>query len=224
MPETIYMVDTGPNEDGHIQKYSPTWAVSRSATTGTTVSDSGSSSIYAIRTEIQSMGRGGATCFISRAFFQFNVEGIRTRPNSAKLMIYGAGNGDGRVNCVKALDSMPYLSTSDFDNIDGWVNTSDGLGTGNNASNVTYYASELGAWSTSGYNEFLLNDTALNDLGYSGTFAVCLLDRYDLRDLSIGAGNSNINGVWYSENTGTSKDPKIEYEPGTPSVFFGANF
>ena len=224
MSETIYMVDSGGYDDGYIYKTASLWADARGASTGTAVYTTGTLGSYAIRTQV-SAGRGTAITYIARAFFQFETSAIRTRPNSAKLMIYGRTFGNGRVNCVKALDSMPTLSTGDFANIDGWVTAgTDGSGGGNNATNVTYYANELGSWTTSGYNEFILNDTALDDMAYTSTFAVCLLDRYDLRDIAHSAGSSNINGVYFSEYSSTSRDPKIEYEPGTPSVFFGANF
>ena len=222
MSETLYMLDTGAYEDGYITKTASSWTDARRAATGSLMNDTLASFAYAIRSEITS-ARGSTTAYITRAFFQFDVSKIRTRPNSAKLMIHGISNGDGRVNCVKAASSMPLITTADFDNIDGWDTTgTNGSGGGNNASNVTYYALEDTSWTTAGYNEFALNDTALNDMTNTTVLAICLLDRYDLRDLTIGSGNSNINGVYFSE-TGTLK-PKIVYEPGTPSVFFGANF
>ena len=224
MPEKLFMVDTGGYDDGYVYKTASLWADARGASTGTYAYTTGTYGAYAIRSQV-SAGRGSTTTYIARAFFQFNTTSITTKPNSATLHIYGRTFGNGRVNCVKAASSMPLITTADFDNIDGWDTTgTDGSGGGNNASNVTYYANELGSWTTSGYNEFTLNDDALNDMTNFTVLAICLLDRYDLRDLAHSPTGSNLNGVYFSEYSGTTRAPKIEYEPATPSVFFGANF
>ena len=222
---TIYMVDTGAWEDGYYYKTSSSWATARDATTAATGSDTVSSHSYGAA-DFATAGRGGSTLYgVYRCFFQFDVSSVTSMPREATLRIYGRTYGAGRVNCVKALDSMPFLDTGDFDNIDGWVTgSSDGVGGGSNHGNVTYYASELTSWSTSGYNDFELNEVACADMYYNGSFAVCIMTRGDIWDVAPSSGTLNRNGMYFSESAGNTFDPYIKYTESTQPLFFGTNF
>jgi hypothetical protein len=214
MAITIYMNDTTFREDGAIYTYlQTTWAGARDATTGT-VTDTGGANSTGIR-DGRFPGRGAGYFYsVSRSFLQFDTSTILTRPNSCQIGIYGYLNGVGRVNCVKAT-AVPFLNATDFDAIEGWVAGVD------NSGNVTPYAVEIGSWSTSGYNYFQANDTALDDMTANSTLEVCLLGRGDLRNISPSSDLKN--GLYFSES-GTITGPKLVYVPSTDAVFFGANF
>jgi hypothetical protein len=222
---SLYMVDTGIYEDGYYFKTSSSWATARDATTAFSGSDSSTSYTYGAAA-IATAGRGGSTLYgVYRCFFQFDVSSVVSMPRNAKLRIYGRSYGNGRVNCVKALDSVPFLDTGDFDSIDGWVTgSSDGSGGGSNNGNVTYYSPELPTWSTSGYNDFELNEVACADMYYNTSFAVCIMTRGDIYDVAPGVGTLNRNGMYFSEYTGTLRDPYIDYSESTQPLFFGTNF
>ena len=61
------------------------------------------------------------------------------------------------------------------------------------------------------------------------TVYICLINfDYDLKDVSPTSYNVNRNGLFYTNNTGTSKDPYVDYELAVATtdnaVFFGTNF
>ena len=110
-----------------------------------------------------------------------------------------------------------------LDSITGWTS-------GDNESNVTKYSAEITSWSTSGYNDITLTADARADMVSLSEFKVCLIESvHDLRDVTPSTNDSNWSGMYYSDQTGTSNDPYIDYVAGTAAVadnatFFGANF
>ena len=59
-----------------------------------------------------------------------------------------------------------------------------------------------------------------------GTIYICLLNYdYDLRDVAPTGYSTHRDGMYYTNYTGTSRDPYIDYTlDTTDGVFFGANF
>ena len=130
------------------------------------------------------------------------------------------------------------VETTDFDAITGWDTsspTTNGSGNGDQSSNVTFYSDMYdisSGWSTSGYNTIPLNAQARADLVSQNTFTICIIANSDLNDLpqSIAFGSvQSAMGMYYKDNTGTSKDPYIDFTEGETavannSVFFGTSF
>ena len=135
----------------------------------------------------------------------------------------------GDLIAVKSNSDILVLGTADFGSIVGWNTTTDGSGGGDNESNVTKYSAEISTWSTSGYNDITLNAQALADMRDDNAVYICLLNfDYDLKDRAPTGYSSHRNGLYYTNYTGTSRDPYIDYTlaPTTTdnAVFFGCNF
>ena len=207
--------------DGWILKSDSSFSGAREATAGTSANSTASSNNFAVRTSLSS-GRGGNTYYITRSFFYFDTSSVVYTPVSATLKIYGVANGAADLRVVKSTQGVSLgLAVVVFDSIVGWDHDAD------NSSNVTYYdLAETTTWSTSGYNEITLNATALQDIAALDTFKCCLIEHdYDLRNDDSGMSAVNYSGLYYANNTGTSKDPYISYTVAdNDAVFFGANF
>ena len=153
---------------------------------------------------------------IVRSFYYFDFSSVTKPLNTATLRIYGLTNGGVDCRIIKSTafggDGGTALATSDWTAITGYNSG------GTLSGNVTEYSSEKTSWSTSGYNDFVLNRSALTDINTNGRLIVCLIDSdWDYPDSEPGAGGSFIpagnqyNGGYFSEEGGTSKDPKIDY-------------
>ncbi len=159
------------------------------------------------------------TLYRSYYYFDFSSVG---NVDSATLSIYGLTHGALDCRIVKSTafggDGGTALAASDWNAIYGHTSNLTMAG------NVTDYASELGTWSTSGYNTFNLNGAAISDLNDDGRLIICLVDAdwdysgygSNLDAISSPVHGDERNGGYFSENTGTSKDPKIDYVLSTP--------
>tara|TARA_R110002020_G_scaffold102635_1_gene240869 strand:- start:3690 stop:4340 length:651 start_codon:yes stop_codon:yes gene_type:complete len=208
-------------EDGFVLMSNSNWALARDAGTGSSFSSTGTGTAFAVRADV-SAGRGGTTYFITRSFFEFNTSAIKSNVLRATLNIRGQTNGAADVIAVKASQGSS-LSTADFDAIVGWSTSgTDGSGGGDNRDNVTNYSNEIETWSTSGYNNIDLTSIAKTDMLADDALYVCIMEYdHDLKD--VAPTGTNRTGVYYTNYTGTSRDPYIEYELDN-AVFFGTNF
>ena len=192
--------------DGYVARFNQSsWSNARANTAGTTVSSTGTSNTVSISASRQAARGGGYSFHIYRSFLFFDTSGISGDVSEATLKIRGAGFATGDVIAVK--------SNSDIDN----------------QGNVTFYSAEISTWSTSGYNDITLNSTALANMRDDDKVYICLLNAdYDLRDVAPTGYATHRNGLYYTNYTGTSRDPYIDYTlaPTTTdnSVFFGCNF
>ena len=167
-----------------------------------------------------------------KIIFSFDTSGITDSvDDGAVFKVYGFSQSSGDVIAVKATSDIASLGTADFNSIDGWAhNTTDGSGGGSNDSNVTKYSAEITSWSTSGYNDIALNAQARTDMQNDDTLYIALINHdFDLLDIDPNGLTAQKNGLYYQNNTGTSKDPYIDYEVAAVTVthnatFFGANF
>jgi len=207
---TIYAAST----DGFVRKYQfsgPTWASIRDASSGTISSPSAVASSLAIRV-VGSTSRGGLYD-VGRSFFAFDTSGITATVASATISFFGYINNSSNIIGVKATkpDLSTNIATADFQAITGFSAGSSMNG------NVTDYTAEYsGTWSTSGYNSITLNAAALGDLQNDSVFAICLVDYdYDYLNQDPGTSLSRNTGLHYTNYTGTSRDPKIEYTLAT---------
>jgi len=150
---------------------------------------------------------------IVRSFYYFDFSSVSGTVVSATLSIHGLTNGGVNCRIIKSTafggDGGTALATSDWTAIPGYNSG------GTLSGNVTDYSTEITSWNTSGYNSFALNGAARNDINNNGRLIVCLIDtEWDYPDTDpTGQLISGLqyNGGYFSEEGGTSKDPKIDY-------------
>jgi hypothetical protein len=217
--------------DGYVARFNQSsWSNARANTAGTSVSSSSTSNSLSISASRQAARGGGFTFNIYRSFFFFDTSGISGDVSEATLKIRGAGHATGDVIAVKSNSDIETLGTADFGSIVGWNTTTDGSGGGDNESNVTKYSAEISTWTSSGYNDIALNSTALADMRDDDTLYICLLNYdYDLLDIAPTGYSTHRNGLYYTNYTGTSRDPYIDYTVTAAAstdnaIFFGTNF
>ena len=216
--------------DGRVYKSDSDWATARDATSGGSFNSTESGNAFGIRGERTASRGGGVSYNIQRVFMRFDTSGISSNVESATLKIYGYTNGGGDIIVLKATSDIASLGTADFNAITGWsVGSADGSGAGDNDSNVTKYSSEIATWSTSGYNDITLKSTALANMRDDSVVYICLMNYdHDLRDIAPTGYSAHRNGLYFADNSGTSKDPYIDYTLAAVvsdnAIFFGTNF
>ena len=217
--------------DGYVARFNQSsWVDARDGASGTTSSSTGARHYTGITGEKVAARGGGYAFNVFRSFFFFDTSGISTNVNNALLKVYGYNQGGGDLIAVKATSDIGTITTADFDSIVGWNNSSaDGSGAGDMESAVTKYSPEISTWSTSGYNNILLNAQALADMRDDDNVYICLLNfDYDLKDIAPTDYAHNRNGVHYTDYTGTNSDPYIDYTVAAVTadnaIFFGTNF
>ena len=177
--------------------------------------------------------RGGGQYIFFRCFFVFDTSGISVTPDAATLKLYGFDTDTADLIAVKPELSLP-LAAGDFNSYPSAALTalgnSDGSGTGTLAGVSGFtYSSEITSWDISGYNDIALNATALADMVSLDKFFVGIME-YDHDYLDItNATTTYYSEVYFADETGTSKDPYIDYTTAAVAVtdnatFFGANF
>ena len=238
--------------DGYILKTAigGTWATVRDSTTGTATSNKTKYHLAVAAYQI--------TGFITipsctRTFIRFDSSGITDSLSAATLNIYGyttstlGGDTVGDDEDFWVLKSNAnfgliggeyFLNSGHYDGITGWDTsspTTDGSGNGDQSDNVTLYSGMYdisGGWDTSGYNSITLTAQARADLVSLDTFVICIMSDDDLKDtpdnLSFGSVVKSM-GMYFMNETGTSKDPYIDFTVATEAVthsatFFGCNF
>ena len=224
MPKIIYAIN-----DGMAINYETTsWADTRKASSANTAS-SASTLPNAILAN-KAAGRGGTTYGISRTFMQFDTSSITATPESATLHIYGYDDNDLEVVIMQAL-AYSTLDIWDFNNISGTaiaLNNSDGSGGGalGGLHGTEYSTVEDGiSWSVGSYNNISLNSDALSDMTSNNKLEICVMG-YTYDYLDIEPSGNNRSGLYSSAESGTSKDPYLEYVVAAAdnATFFGANF
>jgi hypothetical protein len=217
--------------DGYvIRAAQSSWSNARATTAGTGSTDSSTGHAFAISASRLAARGGGYVFTIYRSFFFFDTSGISTDVDSATFKVRGFSQSGGDIIAVKSTSDIESLGTADFAAIVGWNTTTDGSGGGDNESNVTKYSDEISTWTVSGYNDIALNAQALADMRDDNTLYICLLNfDYDLKDIAPTGYTSHRNGVYYTDYSGTSRDPYLDYDLAAVAVtdnatFFGANF
>ena len=216
--------------DGYVYRTASSWTSSRNGATGTSYNSTLTSNAQAISASRFSARGGGYSYTIYRTFLHFDTSGISGTVTDATLKIRGRSINSGDVIALKATSGISTLTAADYDNIEGWDNAnSDGSGGGDNESSVTKYSAEISTWSSTGYNDFALTSQAKTDMQNNDNLYVCLMNYdYDLKDIAPTGYSDTRNGMYYANYTGTSRDPKIDYEVASAvtdnAIFFGTNF
>jgi len=190
------------------------WAAARDDA-GTTYSSS--STRMTVMTQVNRFaGRGGTFYQVRRSFYYFDTSGITGTVSSATFKIFGFSTNDGSVIAVKSTafggDGGTALAASDFNNITGY---SAGASL---AGSATDYSAQIltSSWSTSGYNDLASTADLRADMQNDDVVIICVMNYTN--DYLNSALTSNVNldcGGYYTDNSGTSKDPYITYEVAT---------
>lgn len=231
---TIYVTDTA-TDGWAAQGLNADWADARGGA-GNGFDKNNARDAYGVLVFYTS--RGGTSFGVRRGFLTFDTSGITSTVSSCTLNIRGYSVNSSQVIPVKA--NYTGLASANFNDIEGdgsaptastQLGNSDGSGAGTLASvSGLVYASAITSWSTSGYNSFTLNATALADLVSLSSFQVCLMDyESDFADNAPTSLGSIGAGMWWTEQSGTSYDPYLSYTLATVAstenaTFFGANF
>lgn len=206
--------------DGYIKSSASghsTWSAARDATSGNTpdTNDNFTSPAAGV---LYSTGKGGSASYtVIRAFFFFDFSSVSgTVDSGATLSIRGYTSTNMAANSARIVKSTAFggdggtaLAATDFDAIEGFSSGNDMSG------NVTDYSSTvIGAWNASGFNDFTLNATAINDINTNGYLIVCLVEKgfdYDNDDpASAGLWANRIMGMTWRDR-GTPTAPHIDY-------------
>jgi len=155
---------------------------------------------------------GGSAFSVSRSFMYFDTSGITGTVATATIKIHGYLTNDGSVIAVKSTafggDGGTALASTDLDNISGFSAGSSLDG------NATVYAPQIltTSWSTSGYNDMQGTSDLKADMQNNDVVIICFMDyTNDYLNVPL-ASNASLNvGGYYTEGSGTSKDPYIEY-------------
>ena len=200
--------------DGRLLSSTTTWAGARDDVGAASINTSSTSSAnFTAVNKFASRG-GGSSYRVERSFMYFDTSGITINVLDAKIKIRGVTANDGSIIAVKSTafggDGGTALNTADINNIVGWSN-------GSACNGCTDYSNAIlaGAWSTSAYNTLIGTSDLKSDMKSEDVVIICFLDyTNDYQNLTPpGAGTANV-GAYYTDYTGTSRDPYIEYTLG----------
>ena len=204
------------NHDGRVQSSTVgSWAGARDDTSGTANNSQTYSSYF---TEVSRFGsRGGGNSYrVSRSFMWFDTSGISGTVSTATIKIRGAFANDGSIIAVKSDafggDGGTSLANGDFNNIVGYSTGSSLAGSATDYSNTITGSS----WSLGGYNDLTGTASLRSDMQSQSVVIICLMDYTNDYLNSALASNSTLNyGAYYTNYSGTSRDPYIEYTVAT---------
>jgi len=219
MPDLYTDSGEGHNSDGYAAYFAvDAWdAGSRGATAGS----QGSNTFTRLATGAAYRyyaARGSTVVMLYRSYFQFDTSGISVAPSAATFKLRGYRYSEADMIAVKA--ELPFESTAknNFDHIDGCASqlaASAADGSGTLASCATDYSAEITSWSTSGYNDITLTEDARDDMAANDSFGIMLMEYdHDYLDIAAASANHYRNGLHYTNYSGTSRDPYIDYTAG----------
>ena len=211
MASTIY----ANTADGYVYHTSNNWNNTHDAATGTSADSNDTNTHLAIETKSAAVGRS-TNYYIRRAYFTFDVSDIDIAPSAATLKIFGYTDGSAQTTGdIIAIEGTytgaGILGTGDFDSFTGYTS-------GWDSGDVTAYSSELTSWNDADWDSITLNATALAKMASASILSIVLMNHdFDYSDVSPLVGrshNNESNGLFWADNSGTTKDPNITYTPG----------
>jgi len=188
------------------------WAAARDAGVAASVSTTSthiSTMVFAGRGPTRG---GGIYYAVNRSFYYFDTSGITGTVSSATFKIYGSGSAtDGSIIAVKSTafggDGGDALDARDFPQIVGHSAGSSVDGTGDYSANIQ------SGWNTSGYNDLASTALLRTDMQDDDVVIICVMDyTNDYKNVALTSNATLDLGGYYTDNTGTSKDPYITYE------------
>ena len=192
------MIDTttyyGTSSDGYLYRSSSTWSIARDWSTAAGSDDDDTRHTECIRCE-----RSGSTFYIYRSYFACDTSAIpdTANINDADIYMYGYGSGAGLVAVQKSAWAAT-LDTGDYDD----------MGT---------YWGEVPSWTNSGYNQLDIPNSDVNKSGYTGW--VAREKAHDYANNSFAYTANYFRGVYFSDYSGTSYDPKIVVDYTTETTY-----
>ena len=199
MPDIFSNTNDGKIYTGNVSGHS----AARGASTGTATANENLSNAGV--KYFKTSGRGAATVAIARSFFFFDTSGVTGTVSSATLNIsFASNNQNFNIIIIKSDafggDGGTALANDDFNNVDFSTPYASALATGG---------------SSTGTATFTLNATALTDIKNNNAFIVALLESdHDFSDSDPGDINKTL-AIKFSEQSGTSSDPKLSYTLAT---------
>lgn len=177
--------------DGYISYTNSNWTTCRSATTGSTVNTSAAS--YTNGATGAYISKNYAIC---RSFFSFSTTDITTCDwiQGAKLYICDCANGGytTRDLSIQKGTQATTLTTADF---------------------ASFSGAEYGytSWGTTQvYHAITLGNLAIINIVRGGITKMCARETYhDFSNTATPTTTDGINGIIYSDNTGTTYDPYL---------------
>lgn len=154
---------------------------------------------------IYSAGRGGSLFSIVRSYFAFDLSGLSGTATSAELYIYSDNLGTNATDekTIHLVESTALTSgAADFGNcFSGGTTLGTGMGTIVTSTTAGYHSNNL---NTAGLAE-------LNNAVGSGTLTIGALGHYDRNNTAPSLGGNFVKiHIYYSEYSGTSRDPYLE--------------
>ena len=211
MPNLDVLSDATNGQSGAASSFGSTdWA-------GTRNLDTGASPNFGIANSQYGAGIAqiaGTIVIIYRSVFCFDTSGITVAPTAVTLKIYTKTRNNGDVRAVKCTHfSDGAITNADFDAIPGFT---DGASMSGNVTDYSAVVAE-GNWAADGnINNISLNSTAMSDMASLDTFQVCIVNNtYDYLNVAPSGTITHAAGMYYSNNSGTSLDPFIEYTAGS---------
>ena len=179
------------------------WTAARDVATAETIDTTSTAFSAGIREARTSNGIGHT---IRRYYLAVDTSGITVKPESATLKIYGYTNAGSNLIAVKVSQSATGDAETDFVASDyGKIDF-----------NTTYSAEYTGTWSTTGYNEFVLNDDALTEMLNFDSIKIAVIGHdYDYLNVTPAAGFTRTSGFYPATATDVNTRPLISYVAGT---------
>lgn len=190
---TFYSVAGG---DGVVQKSGAVWATQRGAATG---DSRDKTSAFGSCMQVQEYT---GTYYIDRGFLSFDTSSIPDGATITDAVLYvyvhgksDVGIGDSLVLVEGTQASATDLSTADYD----------AFGATELASRVALTAITAGA-----YKAITLNSSGRGVINKTGHTQLCTRSARDVDDSAPGAGKYSSVAIYWSDETGTSKDPYLQ--------------
>jgi hypothetical protein len=199
-------------DDGYLTSSTEsTWAGARDDTDAASINTSDTSINTFTDVTVFSGRRGGTTYRVKRSFMWFDTSGITGTVSAATIKVYGRAGSTGSIIPVKSTafggDAGTALATTDFDAITGY---SAGSSLAGNA--TTYGPAITSGWSTSCYTDFTGTANLRADMQNNGEVIICFMDfTHDFLNSAPGSAGTVQIGGHYTDYSGTSRDPYIEY-------------
>ena len=198
----------------------------RSSTTGQYqyITNTNNAAGAAARTYTWGAGAANRQMWLMRAFFIFDTSGITVAPSAATFKIYGYSSWSDDAIAVRH-DAPSPLYKNDWDKIYNCTTEladTDGEGNGTLASCATNYSAVVTSGTTSGYNDFVLTSTALDQMASEDSFKIAIMQYdNDYLDITPYPSNSSRCGMYFTEDTDGGRDPYIDYTEGyiEPVIF-----
>ena len=205
MAETVF---SSAADSRHNSGTQASWADARGTVSSTSSTFSTTVSNYQFGVyNVKGGSRGSVNYSCVRSYFEFDLSSLSGTATSVDFKVYSDNVGSTSTNGSKA-----YL-------VEATALAGDANDFGNVFTSGTTLGASFGSFTistTAGYHSLTLNSdglTAINNAIGSGTVTVGLVGYYDYNNTDPNTtftSNYNKFHIYYSEYTGTTRDPKLE--------------